>query len=163
MNLVVDTSVWSLFLRRHSPNGADPFVAQLRYYLQGDNCIHILGQILQELLDGVRERKQFDLLRDYLEPFPLLELDRADFVEASRLRNHCRSHGVQARPTDFLIAAGCIRRNYPLLTADGDFGHIAKYCKLGLISVQKCFTDQSFLLLNTHPFHVSPQCCSVNT
>jgi predicted nucleic acid-binding protein len=61
-------------------------------------------------------------------------LTRDDFIEASRLRNHCRGHGVQAGLTDFLIVSSCIARNYPLLTADNDFHHIAKWCKLKLLA-----------------------------
>jgi predicted nucleic acid-binding protein len=135
VNLLVDTSVWSLFLRRRKTNDADLHVARLRYHLEAQDCIHLVGPILQELLDGVKDSKQFDLLCDYLNPFALIDLIREDFIEASRLRNHCRNHGVQASPTDFLICAACIRRNYPLLTADNDFKHISVFCEIDLIPV----------------------------
>ena len=135
MNLIVDTSVWSLFLRRKKKNDEDPFVVQLRNHLQGDDCIHLVGPILQELLDGVKDHKQIDVLRDYLEPFPLIDLDRKDYIDSSRLRNFCRGRGIQASPVDFLITAACIRRNYPLFTADTDFQDIAAHSKLILIQV----------------------------
>jgi len=136
VNLLVDTSVWSRFLRRRKTDENDPYVVRLRYHLEGQDCIHLVGPVLQELLDGVKQRKHFDLLTDYLAPFPLIELIRDDFVEASRLRNHCRSHGIQASPTDFLICAACIRRNYPLLTDDMDFKHISAFCDIDLIPIQ---------------------------
>ena len=135
MNLLVDTSVWSRFLRRRKTNENDPYVVRLRYHLEKQDCVHIVGAVLQELLDGVKEQKHFDLLRDYLEPFPLIELTRKDFIEASRLRNKCRSHGIQTSPTDFLICAACVLRNYPLLTADNDFKHISAHCEIDLIPV----------------------------
>jgi predicted nucleic acid-binding protein len=135
VNLLVDTSVWSLFLRRQKKNDTDPYVVRLRLHFDGEDCIHLIGPILQELLDGVKEHKQFELLCDYLEPFPLISLDREDFIEASRLRNYCRSRGIQASSTDFLISTVCIRRNYPLLTANADFKHIAIHSKLTLIAV----------------------------
>ncbi|MBD3391880.1 MAG: PIN domain-containing protein [Chitinivibrionales bacterium] len=135
VNLLVDTSVWSLFLRRRKRNEDDPYVVRLRSCLEGEDGIHLIGPILQELLDGVRDHKQFELLKEYLEPFPLIALDRQDFVEASRLRNHCRGRGIQASPVDFLISTACTRRNYPLLTADEDFRHIAAHSKLMLIPV----------------------------
>jgi hypothetical protein len=135
VNLLIDTSVWSRFLRRQKKNDEDPYVIQFHTHLDRQDCIHVIGPILQELLDGVKEPKQFDLLREYLEPFPLIDLDREDFVQAAKLRNHCRSRGIQASPTDFLISASCIRRNYPLLTADDDFKHIAAHSKLMLIPV----------------------------
>ena len=90
----------------------------------------MVGPILQENLDGVQNEVQFYKLREYFTVFPLLEMDRQNYVEASRLRNNCRSKGVQAGPADFLIAAACIRWDYPLLTADGDFTLIAKYSPL---------------------------------
>jgi predicted nucleic acid-binding protein len=135
VNLLVDTSVWSRFLRRRKSNEADPYVIRLRYHLQCQDCIHLLGSVLQELLDGVKEQKHFDLLRDYLAPFPLIELTREDFIEASQLRNKCRNKGIQASPTDFLICAVCMRKNYPLLTADNDFKYISEHCEIDLISV----------------------------
>jgi predicted nucleic acid-binding protein len=137
VNLLVDTSVWSRFLRRRKPNENDPYVLQLRYHLEGQDCIHLLGPILQELLDGVKERKHFDLLRDYFAPFPLIELTREDYSDASQLRNQCRNKGIQASPTDFLICATCIRRNFPLLTADNDFTYISKHCEIDLIAIRR--------------------------
>jgi len=94
-----------------------------------------MGPILQELLDGVKSRSQFELLRGYMETFPLVDLSRRHYVEASSLRNHCRSRGIQAGAVDFLIATVCIHENFPLLTADNDFFHIARHSKLMLVPV----------------------------
>jgi predicted nucleic acid-binding protein len=137
VNLLVDTSVWSRFLRRRNANETDPYVIRLRYHLNGGDCIHLLGPIQQELLDGVKEQKQFDLLRDYLSPFPLIELAREDFIEAAQLKNRCRNKGIQASSTDFLICAACIRKNYPLLTVDNDFTYISAHCDIDLIPINK--------------------------
>ena len=78
-------------------------------------------------------REQFDLLDEYLLPFPLIDLDRSDYIEAARLKNFCRNKGVQASSVDFLIASVCIKRGFSLLTADNDFNYIAKHCKLLLL------------------------------
>ena len=133
MNLIVDTSVWSLLLRRDKRDETNPFVIQLRYHLERQTCIFLIGHILFELLDGVKSQHYFEVLAGYLEPFPLLEPVRADYVEAAKLKNQCRLKGVQAGAIDFLIAAVCCNYNYPLLTADNDFSHIAKHSKLRLI------------------------------
>jgi predicted nucleic acid-binding protein len=135
VNLVVDTSVWSLLLRRERRDETDRHVKKLRYHLEHDDCIHLPGVVLQELLDGVLHSKQFDLLLDYLTPFPLIELTRQDFIQAARLKNKCRTKGVTAGTIDFLIASACINRLYPLLTADRDFEHIARHCGLKLVTV----------------------------
>lgn len=133
-NIVVDTSVWSLFLRREKRDESNRYVQQLRKHLDQDDCIHLPGVVLQELLDGVLHEKHFDLLLNYLKPFPLLDFTRMDFVFAAQLKNKCRSKGVQAGSVDFLIAATCINRSYPLLTADKDFEYIARHCDLVTIT-----------------------------
>jgi predicted nucleic acid-binding protein len=133
VNLVVDTSVWALLLRRKNHDINHPLVQKLRTCLERQDGVFLVGVILQEILDGVRSEVQFYKLIDYFSVFPLLEMDRQDYAEASHLRNYCRSMGVQAGPADFLIAAACIRWGYPLLTADSDFTLIAKYSQLVLL------------------------------
>ncbi|MBN2188946.1 MAG: PIN domain-containing protein [Chitinispirillaceae bacterium] len=130
MNIVVDTSAWSLLLRRERRNEENAFLKRLRLFLQREDIIYLVGPVLQELLDGIKHQKQFDLLVEYLEPFPIIECTRTDFITAARLKNLCRSKGVQAGSVDFLIAAACVNRKYPLLTSDNDFSLIAKYCPL---------------------------------
>lgn len=130
MNLVVDTSVWSLVLRRPRVDDSDIHVQTFRAHLESNNRLFLIGNILQELLDGLRSTKQFDRLVQLLEPFPLLELDRSTYIAAARLRTTCRTKGVLAGPIDFLIAAACCQYGYPLLTSDQDFSRIAKPCDL---------------------------------
>ena len=130
MNLVVDTSVWSLVLRRPHVDEDDPHVQAFRGHLDSGDGLFLTGNILQELLDGLRSTRQFDRLLTLLDPYPLLELDRQAYVDAARLRTLCRSKGVNAGPIDFLIAAACCRHGFPLLTADKDFQRIADHCDL---------------------------------
>jgi len=98
--------------------------------VEAGDGLFLIGNILQELLDGLRSPKQFDRLLRLLDPFPILEIDRQTYVEAARLRSLCRAKGVNAGPIDFLIAAGCCQYGFPLLTADKDFARIAAYCDL---------------------------------
>ena len=130
MNLVVDTSVWSLVLRRPRVDDSNIHVQAFRAHLESNNRIFLLGNILQELLDGLRSSKQFDRLVTLLEPFPLLNVDRSTYIAAAELRTACRTKGIQAGPIDFLIATACCQHGYPLLTADQDFSRIAKHCDL---------------------------------
>lgn len=133
MNIVVDTSVWSLVLRRDLVNEDDMHVRTLRACVEAGHGLVLLGPILQELLDGLRSTKQFSRLLSVLEPIPLAPLNRGTFVLAARIRNECRKKGIQAGPTDFLIAAACVEAGYPLLTADQDFQQIAKCIELVLV------------------------------
>lgn len=127
VNLVVDTSAWSLVLRPRKVEEKHPLVSAFRRHIEANDGMFLIGNILQELLDGVRSSDDFKRLTRLLEPFPLLSLQRTTYVEAARLRQHCRSRGVQATPIDFLIAAACVEHQLPLLTADRDFFHIAKH------------------------------------
>lgn len=61
----------------------------------------------------------------------MIKPDRTDQVEAAELHTHCRRHGEQIGNIDALIANLCIRRDLTLLSTDGDFWRVAKYCALG--------------------------------
>lgn len=133
MNIVVDTSVWSLILRRPHVDPANPYVALFRRHVENGTGIHLVGNILQELLDGVKGASDFERLIKAMEPFPLTSAKRSSYILASKLRNHCRSRGIQASPGDFFISAACIENGYPLLTSDADFSLIAKHSELILV------------------------------
>lgn len=133
MNLIVDTSVWSLFLRRKHQDPDNIFVKKLRNHLEQHDEIHMVGLILQELLDGIKVPKHFNVLVKYFKPFPIIKQTREDYIEAARLKNKCRSRGITAGTVDFLITSVCIQRNYPLLTSDNDFNHIALHSDLMLL------------------------------
>jgi predicted nucleic acid-binding protein len=130
VNVVVDTSVWSLVLRRPRVIEDDPHVRAFRWQLESGGGIFLVGNILEELLDGLRSTKQFDRLLTLMDPYPLLDPDRQTYVTAARLQSVCRSNGVNAGSIDFLIAAACCQHGFPLLTADKDFARIARHCDL---------------------------------
>lgn len=102
-------------------------------HVEAGDAILILGIILQELLDGVRTRRDFDRLLEAMKPFPLVGLTRETYIQAARLKDHCRRKGVQATRADFLIAAAGIENGYPLLTADRDFARISRHSELILL------------------------------
>jgi hypothetical protein len=85
----------------------------------------LIGNILQELLDGVKNQRMFDNLVKILQPFPLLDVTRVIHIAASQLPITCRSKAIQAGPVDCLIAAACLEHGFPLLTTDRDFSYIA--------------------------------------
>ncbi len=133
MRVLVDTSVWSLALRRAAPANPHPAAQTLRRLIEAEQAVCLIGVILQEVLQGVRDHTQFLRLRNLLRPFPLLDLARADFEAAAQLRNHCQFHGIQAGTIDFLIAAASIRHDCAILTTDRDFTHIARLSSLRLL------------------------------
>lgn len=119
MKIIVDTSVWSLALRRGTrPEHAA--VATLRELI-GAGLVLMLGCIRQEILSGVRSEEQFQLLRDQLQAFPDEILRTADYERAAEYFNVCRRRGIQGSNTDFLICAAASNRGHAIFTTDQDF------------------------------------------
>ena len=132
MMVLVDTSVWSLAFRKKGP--ADhPKVRALTELIEQGEDIALIGVVLQELLQGLPTDASFRKLKRHLEAFPLLALERQDYVLAAALRRACRKDGVTATTIDCLIAAAAIRHQCALLTTDRDFEYIAARSQLRLI------------------------------
>jgi predicted nucleic acid-binding protein len=129
VSLLVDTSVWSLLLRRDSPHDV-PQVRALTQALETGERILSTGLILQELLQGFSGPKARVQIIEHFAAFPLLIPDREDHIAAAELRNQCRKRGVQAATIDALLAQLCVRHELTLLTTDADFNHIARYSSL---------------------------------
>jgi predicted nucleic acid-binding protein len=126
VSLFVDTSVWSLLLRRDQPSNCPQARALVAAINRGDRILST-GLVLQELLQGFSGPKARIHIIEHFAAFPLLVPDREDHIAAAELRNRCRKRGVQAGTIDALIAQLCIRHELVLLTTDADFEHIAKH------------------------------------
>lgn len=124
MSLFVDTSVWSLALRRDAPRN-QPEVLALDVALRSGQAVVSTGLVFQELLQGFAGPKsKVEIVRRF-SVLPMIIPDPTDHIEAAELRNACRRRGVQVGTIDALIAQLCIRRGLTLLTTDGDFTGIA--------------------------------------
>jgi len=130
VNVVVDTSIWSLALRR--AKRVDDAAPRELAELIREGRVVMLGPVRQELLSGMKVKAQFEMLREHLQSFPDLELEAADYEEAAAAFNRCRERGIQGSNTDFLICAAASRRDLSVYTTDGDFKHYARALKLQL-------------------------------
>jgi hypothetical protein len=129
MSLFVDTSVWSLALRRDAEAGS-PEVQVLRDALQGQQVVVTTGLVLQELLQGFSGPKDQSQIIERFRVLPLIQPDRDDHVEAAGIRNACRRAGIQIGTIDALLAQLCIRYKLTMLTTDKDFLLAARHCAL---------------------------------
>ncbi len=130
MKVIVDTSVWSLALRRDNNDSPAP-VQELRHLIY-DHRVQMIGPIRQETLSGIRSESQFKKLRKHLESFPDLPILTKDYVTAAQFFNHCRSKGIQGSNTDFLICAVAVRNKFSIYTTGKDFGLFSKYIQIVL-------------------------------
>lgn len=121
MKVLVDTCVWSLALRRSHRARINPeeqlLIEMLRVAIR-DRRAAIIGPIRQEVLSGIRDQAQFTGTKELLDPFPDEPVRTDDYVEAARLFNLCRDHGIQCGPVDILICAVAVRNQFEILTYD---------------------------------------------
>ena len=132
MRVVVDTSVWSLSLRRKGPADHEA-VRKLATLLDQGEEVLITGTILQEVLQAFRHPATARKVARHFAPLSLVELARDDYAAAAALHRRCASKGVSASTTDCQIAQAAISSDCPLLTTDRDFGQIARCSDLKLL------------------------------
>ena len=128
MMVLVDTSVWSLALRRRQRdlNPAQKSIRDELAELIREGRAQLLGVVRQELLSGIRSEDQYENLRADLRAFDDPPVTVTDYEEAGRAHNRCRARGVAGSTIDFLICAIALRRNWPIFTADQDFLRYAR-------------------------------------
>ena len=130
MMVLVDTSVWSLALRRRIMASSEH--AQELIKLINNMHVQMIGPIRQEILSGIRVESQFVAVRDQLRAFPDLLLTSDDFEYAAELFNIVRAKGIQGSSTDFLICSVSLRHFLPIFTTDNDFNFFAKHIPIKL-------------------------------
>ncbi|MGO8818563.1 MAG: PIN domain-containing protein [Terriglobia bacterium] len=123
MNTLVDTSVWSLALRRQRRDltaGEKSVVNELAD-LTREGRARIIGLIRQELLSGIRTPAQYKKLRVALRAFPDEPIATSDYEAAAGASNACRAKGIAASLVDALICQIAISREWNVFTTDSDF------------------------------------------
>ena len=133
--VIVDTSVWSLALRRKRPPSDATTAEFARLIDRGD--AHIAGPIRQELLSGIATQAQFRMLSSRLQAFPDIPIETADYERAALCFNQCRARGIQGSNPDYLICALALRLDIPIFTVDRDFARYAHTLNVRLHAVAK--------------------------
>jgi predicted nucleic acid-binding protein len=134
VNVLVDTSVWSLALQR-KPHHLSPkeqaLVVELTELIK-EGRARLIGLIRQELLSGVKAVDQSEKLRTSLRSFPDEIVDTSDYEAAAKSSNDCRSKGIAVSVVDALICAIAARRGWSIFTVDPDFENYASILPLRL-------------------------------
>lgn len=125
--ILVDTSVWIDFFA-----GRDvAHVHTLEQLIQSDADLALCGVILTEVLQGIANDKQHQLVKDYLQPLMRLEISEAVWLEAADLYRTLRKRGLTIRKTnDCVIAATALHYQCCLLHNDRDFDAIQQHYPL---------------------------------
>ena len=125
--ILVDSSVWVDYFR-----SADTPQVALLDSMFGRTRIAVGDLVAAEVLQGVRDEKEYKLVKKVFDSFTHLDLGGYDLaLQASENYRVLRAKGITIRKTiDTLIATRCIEDGLTLLHSDRDFVPFAKH--LGL-------------------------------
>lgn len=125
--ILVDSSVWIDYFR-----SADTPQVALLDSLFGRSPLAVGDLIVAELLQGVRDEREFRRVKKTLDAFEHIDIVGYDLaVKASENYRALRAMGITVRMTiDTLIATRCIADGLTLLHADRDFAPFSEH--LGL-------------------------------
>ncbi len=134
-SVLVDTSVWVDFF-----NGAeDSKEAGVLQLLIDDNFdICICPTIYQEILQGIKDDKVFEDIKDILNSFRLIDMEIMKVtVHSIELYRSLRKKGITIRKSnDCLIASYAILNNVQVFHKDRDFNQISSGSKLKIFNPQ---------------------------
>jgi predicted nucleic acid-binding protein len=125
--ILIDTSVWIDFLiGRDTPKSR-----AVESLVESREDICICGIVLTEILQGIREKKEYNKTKAVLSELIFLPMTRETFLLAAKIYRTCRSEGITIRnSTDCMIAATCIQHGVGILHNDKDFDLINSHFKL---------------------------------
>ena len=139
MNVLIDTSVWSLALRRKNESLSTNerfLVAELSELIR-EGRARMIGLVRQELLSGIKATEQYEKLRLHLRSFPDEVVDTSDYEEAAKAGNRCRAKGVVVSIVDILLCAVANKRLWTIFTTDPDFSNYGKVLPLRIHAPRK--------------------------
>ncbi|HEX4343192.1 MAG TPA: PIN domain-containing protein [Verrucomicrobiae bacterium] len=130
MRLLVDSTVWIDFFRGTKTAQTE----KLRERLLNRDDICCCGFVLAEVLQGIRDDKQYLAVKQHFENLIYLEDDRSTFELGSTIYRELRGKGVTIRNSiDCLISATVLQHQVNFLENDRDYRFIDEHFPLNRI------------------------------
>jgi len=129
--VLIDTSVWVLFLRK-SPSEV---VKEEVGHLLAEDSVAISPMIRLELLGGTKSFEEFNRLKSRLDALRQIPTDEANWEAAAELSFKLRQRGKVIPYTDILIGSAAILAGVLLLHADRHFDLMAEDTDLSVRSL----------------------------
>jgi predicted nucleic acid-binding protein len=125
-DVLVDTSVWIDFFNSSNLSPETELLRQL--IITGDCTIFLCPVVYQEILQGIRDDKTFEHVREIFLDFDMIDFPVMETVnKAIEIYRTLRKKGITVRKSnDCLIAAYAILADMPILHKDRDFSRIAE-------------------------------------
>ena len=128
--ILVDTSVWIDFFGEKPL----PHVNKLEALIGQGEEIAICGVILTEILQGIRDEKQFHETEERLNTLTFLPMIHNTFIVAAHIYRSLRIQGITIRKSiDCMIAAAALENKAYFLHNDRDFKVIAEHFPLKVL------------------------------
>jgi predicted nucleic acid-binding protein len=126
--ILIDTSAFTEFLNKTG----SPFDREIESLISKDKETAIADIVLTEVLQGIKNDKDYAEVKKSLLSFPVYSLKGVDsFIAAADLYRKCRKKGLTIRnTTDLLIAQIALENDLILLHNDKDFDTLAGMCNL---------------------------------
>ena len=121
--VLVDTSIWIDFLQHPRSSSAD----RLEGLIKDNNRAVLCGLVIQEVLQGIRDRGSHAATKALLIKFPYLDMDKDVYLEAASLYRDLRAKGTTIPSSDAAIAALALHHRLPLFSRDEHFRVIADH------------------------------------
>jgi predicted nucleic acid-binding protein len=129
--VLVDTSIWIDFFQAPESHTGSVLVSLIKDH----NSVALCGIVLQEVLQGIRNQKSFELVRERLLKFPFVEANLETWLLAASIYRDLRAKGITMPPVDVTIAAIAILNDLPLFSRDVHFEEVALVSDLRLYGV----------------------------
>jgi predicted nucleic acid-binding protein len=142
---IVDTTVWIDFFR-----GVDtPEVCELQRMIGASEDVCVCGVILTEVLQGIRDDKDYAETYAAFDSFLFLPMTQHTFIRAADLYRTLRRRGITIRNAiDCMIASVAVEHDIPLLHNDRDFVPLAAIGGLNVVRTREKRTRKSAVRLH---------------
>lgn len=124
--VLVDTSVWIEFFRKHEPYHS------IVTRLIDEDQLFCCGIILAELMQGAKSDKELAVLDDFPRVFPFIPESPQLWISAGKLAFQLRRKGVTIGLSDCYIAVAAASVNAQVATLDSHFQLLVKPAKTAL-------------------------------
>lgn len=126
--ILIDTSAFIEFLN----NTRSLFDKEIENLINNNEELALTDITITEILQGIKDDKDFYEIKNSLMAFPLYSLKSTDsYIAAAALYRKCRKKGLTIRSTiDLLIAQIALEHDLILMHNDKDFQSIAGLSRL---------------------------------
>jgi len=138
LKVLIDTSVWSLALRRKKEllNEFEKRIINELAELINETRAVIIGPIRQEILSGINSKNQYKQLKSKLRAFNDFPINSDNYEKAAEFFNVCRNKGIQGSHIDFIICSVAYNNNLLIFTTDNDFNYYVEQTEIILHKIR---------------------------